>query len=151
MFDGVEIGGIGGQKEQLATRGFDQPECCLGLVKAGVVQHDHAPGRQCREQHGFKISVHDLRGATALKHQRGDEPALLGGGDDAGAFPPLARHGLVNPFAAGRAPGFTIQAVIHAALVEVKDGLAAELFEFALEEPALHLVALAVFYEFFLR
>jgi hypothetical protein len=40
--------------------------------------------------------------------------------------------------------------VIHAALVEEKDGLAAKLFEFAQEEPALHLVALAVFYEFFL-
>jgi len=44
----------------------------------------------------------------------------------------------------------TIQPVIHAALVEVKDGLAAELFEFALEEPVLHLAAFAVFYEFFL-
>jgi hypothetical protein len=40
--------------------------------------------------------------------------------------------------------------VIPAALVEVKDGLAVELCELALEEPALHLVAPAVFYEFFL-
>jgi hypothetical protein len=40
--------------------------------------------------------------------------------------------------------------VVHAALVEVIDGLAIELGELALEEPALHLVALAIFYEFFL-
>jgi len=40
--------------------------------------------------------------------------------------------------------------VIHAALVEVKDGPAAALFEFALEEPPLHLAAFAVFDEFFL-
>ena len=44
----------------------------------------------------------------------------------------------------------TIQPVIHAALVEVKEGLAAEFFEFALEEPPLHFAALAIFYEFFL-
>jgi len=40
--------------------------------------------------------------------------------------------------------------VIHAALIEVINGPAGQRFEFAPEEPALHLVALAVFYEFFL-
>ena len=35
--------------------------------------------------------------------------------------------------------------MIHAAIVEVKDGPAVELFEFALEEPALHLAAFAIF------
>ena len=44
----------------------------------------------------------------------------------------------------------TIQAVIHAAFVEIKDGLAGELFQLAAEEPPLHLVAFAIFYEFFL-
>jgi hypothetical protein len=76
--------------------------------------------------------------------------ALLGGGNDAGAFPPFARHRLINPLAPGCASIFTIQAVIHAALVQVKDGLALELFQFATQEPPLHLVALAIFYEFFL-
>jgi hypothetical protein len=40
--------------------------------------------------------------------------------------------------------------VIHAALVEIKDGLAGELFQFPAEEPPLDFVALAIFYEFFL-
>jgi hypothetical protein len=40
--------------------------------------------------------------------------------------------------------------VIHAALVEIKDGLAVEFFQLAPEEPPLDLVALAIFYEFFL-
>ena len=44
-----------------------------------------------------------------------------------------------------------IQAVIYAALIEIKEGLAVELFAFALEEPALHLAALAVFGGFFLE
>jgi len=42
---------------------------------------------------------------------------LLGGRNDAGAFPPLARHGFINPFTPGCTTKFTIQAVIHAAFV----------------------------------
>ena len=80
---------------------------------------------------------------------RRDQLALLGGGNDAGAFPPLARHGLVNPLALGGAAAFTTQAVSHAALGEVKDGPAVECFQLAPEEPPLHFVALAMFYEFF--
>ena len=119
-------------------------------METRVVQHDHAAGRQRGQQHLGKINVHDLRVATALKGQRRDQFAPPEGTDDAGAFPAFARHGLVNPLSPGRAAPLTIQAVIHAALVEVKDGPAAELFEFALEEPPLHLAAFAVFDEFFL-
>jgi hypothetical protein len=41
--------------------------------------------------------------------------------------------------------------VIHAAFVQVEDGLAVELFQFAAEEPPLDLVALAICCEFFLE
>jgi hypothetical protein len=150
MFDGIEIGGIGWQEQQVTTGVFHQFKRGRGLMKAGVVQHDHAARWQRGQQHLGKINIHDLRVAIALEGQGRDQLALPASPNDAGAFPPFARHGCINPFAAGGAPGFTIQAVIHAALVEVKDGLAAEFFEFALEEPALHRAALAVFYEFFL-
>jgi hypothetical protein len=85
-----------------------------------------------------------------LKHQRHDQFALLRGRDDTGAFPPFTGHSLINPLTPGRTAIFTIQAVIHAAFVQVKDGLAGELCQFAPEEPPLHFVALAIFYEFFL-
>ena len=150
MFDGVQVGGVGGQEEQLTTGRFDQPLRRRGLMESGVVQHDHAAWRQFRQQHLLKINVHHLGVATALKDQRRDQPALLRSRDNAGAFPPFSRHRLINPFAPGRAAMLTIQAVIHAALVEIKDGLAVELFQFAPEEPPLHFVALAIFYEFFL-
>jgi hypothetical protein len=41
--------------------------------------------------------------------------------------------------------------VIHAALVQIEDGLTGQLFQFATEEPPLHFVALAIFCEFFLE
>jgi len=41
--------------------------------------------------------------------------------------------------------------MIPAARVQVKDGPAVEPFEFAAEESPLNLVALAIFYEFFLE
>jgi hypothetical protein len=40
--------------------------------------------------------------------------------------------------------------VIDAALVQIKDGRAGQPFQFAAEEPPLHLVALAIVCEFFL-
>ena len=120
-------------------------------MKPGIIQHDHAARGQQGQQYFFKISVHDLGVATALKYQWRDQLTVLRGGDEAGAFPPLARHRRINPFATRRATKFTIQAVIHAAFVEIKDGLTVELLEFAAEEPPLHLVALAIFYEFFLE
>jgi hypothetical protein len=121
-----------------------------GLMEPGVVQHDHTARRQRGQQHLFKTSIHHLRVATALEDQRRDEPAVLRGRNDAGALPPPACYGLINPLASGRATVFTIKAVIHAALVEIKDGLAVEFFQFAPEQPPLDLVALAIFYEFFL-
>jgi len=103
-----------------------------------------------RQQQLFKTNVHHLCVARALKHQWRDQPSLLRSGDDAGAFPPFPGHCLVNPLAPGRAAILTIEAVIHAAFVQVKEGLTRQFFQFAPEEPPLHLVALAIFCEFFL-
>jgi hypothetical protein len=138
------------QEQQPAARPFHQLVCRRRLMKPGVVQHDHAARRQQRQQHLFKINVHHLGVATALKDQRCDQFAVLGSGDDARALPSFACHCLINPLPSGSASIFTIQAVIHAALVQVKDGLAIKLFEFAPEEPPLDLVVLAIFDEFFL-
>ena len=150
MFDGVEVGRVRRQEQQPAARPFHQLLRRRGLMEPCVVQHYHAARGQCGQPHLFKINVHHLRVATALKDQRRDQLVLLGGRNDAGAFPPLARHGFINPFTPGCTTKFTIQAVIHAAFVQVEDGLTGQLFEFAAKEPPLHLVALAIFYEFFL-
>ena len=150
MFDGIEVGRAGRQKQELATGGSHQLLRRQGLMEPGVVQHDHAAGRQRRQQHLFEINVHHFGVATALKHQRGHQLAVLRGRNDAGAFPPFARHGLINPLAPGRAAILTIQAAIHAAFVQVKDGPPGQGFQFAAEEPSLDLVALAIFDEFFL-
>ena len=108
------------------------------------------PGGQFRQEHLLKASVHHFGVATALKDRRGDQLAMLRSRDNAGAFQSLAGHRLINPLTSGRAGMLTIQAVIHAAFVQIKDGPVVKLFELAPEEPPLHLVALAIFYEFFL-
>ena len=150
VFDGIEVGRIGWQKQQRTAGGGDPRRRGRRLMEAGVVPHDHAARRQLRQKHLREIRVHHLRVASARKGQRGHQPALLTGGDDAGPFPAPAVHRFINPLASWGASVFPIQSVIHAALVEIKDGLAVELFQFAPEEPPLHFVALAIFYEFFL-
>ena len=120
-------------------------------MKPGLVQHDHTPRRQHWQEDFFKIDIYDLGVTAALEHQRSDEFIGLGSGDNAGAFPPFAGHLLVNPFATGSATVLTIQAVIHAALVQIIDGRTGVVFEFAADVPPLDLVALAIFCEFFLK
>ena len=120
-------------------------------MEPGVVQHDHTALRQHWQEDLFKINIHDLGVAAALEHQRGHQFICLGSGNNAGAFPPFAGHLLINPFATGSATVFTIQAVIHAALVQIIDGRTGVVFEFAADVPPLDLVALAIFCEFFLK
>ena len=150
MFDGIEVRRVGRQEQQPAASRFHQLLRGRGLMKLGVIQHDHTARRQRGQQHFCKINVHHLRVATALKDQRRDQLVISGSRNDAGAFPPFAAHLLINPLTPQGAARLTIQAVIHAAFVQIKDGLAVQRFEFAPEEPPLHLVALAIFYEFFL-
>ena len=119
-------------------------------MEPGIIQHHHVAHRQFGQQHLLKIDIHHLGVATALQDQRRDQLAVLAGGHDAGAFPPFAGYRGINPLTFGRTAMLTIQAVIHAAFVEIKDRQAGEFFQFAPKEPALHLVALAIFYEFFL-
>ena len=78
MFDGAEVGGVSGQKQQVTASGFDQFKRGRGLMKVGVVQHDHTARRQRGQQHFGKINVHHLRIATALKDQRRDQLAVPG-------------------------------------------------------------------------
>ena len=150
VFNGVEIRRVGRQEEQLTARRSHQRGGGRGLMETGVVQHDHAARRQHRQQHVCKISVHHLGVASARKGQRGDQLALLAGGDDTRPFPPFARHGRINPLTPWGAPVFPIQPVIHPALVEVIHVLGSQFGQLALVEPPLHFVPLAIFYEFFL-
>jgi hypothetical protein len=118
--------------------------------------YDGTAAQACREmtnydaREQFRMSI---RHKTPLFYDENsalnNQFALLRGRNNAAAFPAFARHGLVNPLALGCPAIFTIQSMVHAALVEVKSGLADEFFQFAAEPPPLDFVALAIFYEFF--
>ena len=151
MFYGIEVGGVGGQKQEAAASGLDQACGRRRLVEPRVVHHDDAAGRQHGQERRFKIDVHHPRVTTALKRKRRDQTVFPRGGNDARASPPFAGHLLIDQSAPGRAPAFTVQAMIHAALVEPEHGRVAQIREFAPEQPALHLVAFAVARDFFLR
>jgi len=150
-FDGIEVGRVGRQKQQRTASRGDQRRRGRRLMEPGVVQHDHAARRQHRQKHLCKIRVHHLRIAGARKGQRGDQPAVLAGRNDAGPFPAPTGHRFINPLTSGGATGFPIQPVIHAALVEIIHAGGRQWFQFAPEEPPRHFVPLAIFDEFFLK
>ena len=150
VFNGIEIRRVGRQEEQLAARRRRQRGGGRRLMETGVVQHDHAACGQHWQQRVFKIRVHHPGITSPRKGQRGDQFALLAGGDDTRPFAPLPRHGFINPFPPWGATVGPMQPVIHAALVEVIHSGGGQLFQFAPVKPPLDFVALAIFQEFFL-
>ena len=151
MFDGIEVRRIGRQEQQVAAGGLDQAQRGWGLVEPGIVQDDHAGWRQHRQQNVLEIEVHDLARAVAVKDERRDQLLALAGGDDTGSVPSRTGHLLFNPCTPRCTGVFPIQAMIHAAFIQIKDGHVSQIFEFAAEQPALHFVALAIVGAFFLR
>jgi len=113
MFDRVEAGGIGGQEKQFTARGGHQLLRAGRLVKTGVVQDDHTAAGQRGQQDHFKIRVHHLGVATALKDKRRHQPGVLPNGNDAGAVAAASRDFGIEPFPAGRATIFLIQLTIR--------------------------------------
>ena len=150
MFDRVEIGRVGGQEEQF-TAGLGRQFLRGGrLVKTGVVQNNHAAFGQCRQQHFFKIGVHHLRVATALKDERSHQPGILRYGNDAGSVAAAPRHFGVKPLPARRAAILLMQPMFDASFVQVKNVPARQGFQFPPKQPPLHFISFPVFYEFFL-
>ena len=58
--DGVEVWRIGRQEEEVTARGFDQFQGGRRVMKAGVVQYDHAARRQDAQPDHFQIELNDL-------------------------------------------------------------------------------------------
>jgi len=135
MFDGIEVRRIGRQEQQVAAGGLDQAQRGWGLVEPGIVQDDHAGWRQHRQQNVLEIEVHDLARAVAVKDERRDQLLALAGGDDTGSVPSRTGHLLFNPCTPRCTGVFPIQAMIHAAFIQIKDGHVSQIFEFAAEQP----------------
>ena len=119
-------------------------------MKTGVVQDDYTAPGQSGQQNLFKISVHHLGVATALKDKRSHQPGVLPSRNDAGAVAAAPRDLGIEPFPARRAAIFLMQPVFDAALVEVKNFPSRQVFNRPPKEPPLHLISFAIFYEFFL-
>lgn len=150
MFDGVEIRRVSGQEEQFTAGAIHQFLRAGRLVETGVVQDNHAAFGQSRQQYFFKIGIHHLRIATALKYKRRHQFALLSHGNDAGAAAAAPRHFRIKPFPARGAAIFLMQPMLHAAFVQVKNFPASQGLEFPPKQPPLHLISFPIFYEFFL-
>lgn len=150
MFDRVEIGRVSGQEKQFTARVGHQFLRAGRLVKTGVVQDDHTAAGQSGQQNLFKISVHHLGVATALKDKRSHQSGVLRNGNDAGAVAAAPRDFGIEPLPAWRAAIFLIQPMFDAALVEVKNFPTLQVFDRPPKEPPLHLISFAIFDEFFL-
>jgi len=151
MFYWIEVWRVGGQEHQLDASLGGQLRCLRSPVKTGVVKHHHTAGRQRGQEHLLKIGVYERRVAAFLKDHWSHQPAILPRPDNVDATGSLPADALVDFLASWRACALAIEAPVNAAFVQIIDAPGIEPFEFALEEPALHLVAFPIASDFFLK
>ena len=151
MFDRVEIRRIGGHEDQAHAALPGQFPRIGGVVGACIVEHHMTASGQFRQEHLFKIRIHQGAGACAVKNHRGNQFAVLPRPDDAGALAHLSAYWLVKLFAPGRPSFLPINPVVNSAFVQVIHPVRIELLELAFEQPAFQFVSFPVFCEFFLK
>ena len=73
LFDGVEIGTIGGQEQQGRAGGLDGLAHGGLLVGSQIIHHDDVAGSQRRHQNLFDVAQEQVGVDRAVEHSGGDE------------------------------------------------------------------------------
>jgi hypothetical protein len=72
LFDGVEVGRVRRQVEQIGTRGVDAFANALHFVRGEVVHDDQVSGLQLRAEDRVEVGEEDLGVGGGLNRHRGD-------------------------------------------------------------------------------
>ena len=102
LFDGIEVGRIFGQKEQLGVGGTDGLAYRLALVAAQIVHDDNVAGVERGDQDVLDISSETLAVDRAVEEPWGVDAVMAKGGQERHGFPVALRHLGGEPLAARR-------------------------------------------------
>ena len=121
MLDWIEVRRIRWQKEEMASRFFNQLPCPRGLVKRRIIHNDSRSFGKVWEQGSLKPCVENISIAPPLKSERRDKGLV----DE----PPYDTHPLSflpwdissDLLTFGRPCVFTKQAVVHTRFLKVNN------------------------------
>ena len=119
MLDGVEIWRICWQKEEMASRFFNQLLCLKGLVKSCIIHNDSRSFRKDWKQDFFKPCVENISVAAPLKGKRGDKSLVEEPSYDTHPLSFLAWDIRSDLLTSGRSCVFTKQTVVHTCFIKV--------------------------------
>lgn len=104
LFNGIEVGRVGGQELDARADGLDELESGLVFVGAKVVHDDDVAGAQRRQEHFANIGAKDFRIGCSFDGHRGRRPVQAKGGDHRRRAPVPVRSAADQPLAASTAP-----------------------------------------------
>lgn len=97
LFDGVEIGAVGGEIKQNMSVAFDKFLCLGGFMEGGVVHDDHAGLGELSEQALLQPGVEHGRIAGSGKQHRRQQGLAAFGQQQTGSWPALTAFSAVDP------------------------------------------------------
>ena len=99
FFDGIEIRGIGRQKQDLSPGLGDQGQCLIVFVRGQVIHHHQISRPEGRTQHFPNIGLEHFRVSRPVDGQTGRGPVHPNGTDHGGGLPMAVRGVGVDPLA----------------------------------------------------
>ena len=87
LFDGVEVGAVGRQEDQVSAPGSDGGAGGLGFVAAEVVQNDDIAWREGRGEDLLDIEEEEFAVDRAVDHPGRIDAVMAQGGDEGQGLP----------------------------------------------------------------
>jgi hypothetical protein len=87
LFDGVQVGAVGRQEDQVRAPGSDGGAGGLALVAAEVVQDDHVAGSQRRGEDLLDVEAEELAVDRTVDHPGRIDAVVAQGGDEGQGLP----------------------------------------------------------------
>lgn len=104
LFDGIEIGRVGGQELDARADGGDEVDGGLVFVGTEVVHDNDIAGAKHRQKHLANIGTKDFRIGCSFDGHRSRGPIQANGGDHRRRPPVPVRSAADQPLATGAAP-----------------------------------------------
>ena len=118
LLDGVQVGAVGRQEDEVSADGFDGGAGGLALVAAEVVEDDHVARLEGRSQDLLDVDQEELAVDGAIDHPGGVDAITAQGGDEGLGLPVAERSGGLETLAA-RSPATQGRHVgLHPGLVD---------------------------------
>ena len=102
LLDGVQVGRVFGQEDELGAGRSDEPAYGFAFVAAQVVHDDDVAGTKCRDENLLDVGLKSLAVDRPVQKPRSVDPVVAQGSQEGGGLPMTVRDFGLEPQATWR-------------------------------------------------